>query len=350
MWLKGLKEEVMNLKSQALQLIQKSTVDAKQTYTAKQLMAMKERLGTRPFLQNMASAEVTVPIYWANHADKQVMEVIRSSRSASNVVTVSPKTQQAVCQLVASTWKSHLVGHGSDAQGLGGYTSLKVHKVERVENLYLWKTYAAKRADMCLEASKNTMKPVGELSNSQPVSTAGSMLDDALIPEINECYLFHGTETSALSGITAQGIDHRLSSARVLFGRGTYFAESSSKADQYAGDVPIHSGLFICLRACLDVDVYFTDPKNSRTQVGKPLVMLLCRVLLGNVHICLNPQDFSRPPCMTCNDDKCKQHYRFHDSVIGVNRTPAQRLNFREFVIYDRVQCYPEYIIHYTRQ
>jgi len=53
--------------------------------------------------------------------------------------------------------------------------------------------------------------------------------------EINEYYLFHGTKDDKVDIIKTQGFDHRLCRDRALFGTGVYFAESSTKADQYAG-------------------------------------------------------------------------------------------------------------------
>ena len=64
------------------------------------------------------------------------------------------------------------------------------------------------------------------------------LLKGALIREINEQYLLHGTSDEALGGIMKQGIDSRLA-GRALFGQGSYFCESSTKADQYAGTVSL---------------------------------------------------------------------------------------------------------------
>ena len=58
-------------------------------------------------------------------------------------------------------------------------------------------------------------------------------LNKDLKREINECYLFHGTDGESKDGIINKGVDSRLSSG--LFGQGSYFAESSTKSDQYAG-------------------------------------------------------------------------------------------------------------------
>ena len=56
-----------------------------------------------------------------------------------------------------------------------------------------------------------------------------------LLPELNECFLFHGTSATTKDAIVKQGIDYRLGNQSALFGQGCYFTESSTKADQYAG-------------------------------------------------------------------------------------------------------------------
>ena len=58
-----------------------------------------------------------------------------------------------------------------------------------------------------------------------------------LLPELNECFLFHGTNAAIKDAIVNQGIDYRLGNQSALFGQGCYFSESSTKADQYAGRV-----------------------------------------------------------------------------------------------------------------
>ena len=66
-------------------------------------------------------------------------------------------------------------------------------------------------------------------------AAGGSQLNKSLVGEINEYFLFHGTKSTGLKSIEDHGLDSRLS-ANAMFGNGVYFAESSTKADQYAGD------------------------------------------------------------------------------------------------------------------
>jgi len=66
-----------------------------------------------------------------------------------------------------------------------------------------------------------------------------------VIPEINESYLFHGTKTDTVDSILYDGIDNRLGGDRLLFGRGAYFAETATKADQYPG---CHLVMYMCIQ------------------------------------------------------------------------------------------------------
>jgi len=61
------------------------------------------------------------------------------------------------------------------------------------------------------------------------------LLEQEVISEINESYLFHGTKADTVGSILYDGIDNRLGGDRLLFGRGAYFAETTTKADQYPG-------------------------------------------------------------------------------------------------------------------
>ena len=60
------------------------------------------------------------------------------------------------------------------------------------------------------------------------------MLSDNVTPEINEYYLFHGTKAIFVDRIK-DGFDFRAATDDLLFGRGVYFAECSTKSDQHTG-------------------------------------------------------------------------------------------------------------------
>ena len=61
-----------------------------------------------------------------------------------------------------------------------------------------------------------------------------NQLKKNLVPEINEYYLFHGTKQSFVD-LISDGFDARQTSDKLLFGRGVYFAECTTKSDQHTG-------------------------------------------------------------------------------------------------------------------
>ena len=103
------------------------------------------------------------------------------------------------------------------------------------------------------------------------------------------------------------------STTGTMFGDGAYLAEASSKSDEYATEDP--SGLF----------------------AGK-LALLLCRTLLGNVFYITE----SNLPRI---EEALKT--RIFDSVLG-DREAAMG-TYREFVVFDEAQIYPEYVVIYKR-
>ncbi|KAH9500601.1 hypothetical protein Btru_077062 [Bulinus truncatus] len=84
------------------------------------------------------------------------------------------------------------------------------------------------------------------------------------------------------------------------------------------------------------------NSKQNRT-------MLLVRVLLGDVYVYSTKHkettQLIRPPCKYCYKDKCScPNQSLFDSVMLDGKCL-----FREFVVYDKNQCYPEYVITYRR-
>jgi len=80
--------------------------------------------------------------------------------------------------------------------------------------------------------------------------------------------------------------------------------------------------------------------------------MFVARVLLGNVYVCDRAQSFCRPPCTgeNCTKyDKCTEHDELFDTVMGVGASDGRKLLFREFIVYDKLMCYPEYIVKYKK-
>lgn len=128
----------------------------------------------------------------------------------------------------------------------------------------------------------------------------------------NEQWLFHGTSAAAVQGISDHEFRLDLAGRNrgTMYGRGLYFAECSSKADEYSEE---------------DEDGYCW--------------MLLCRAVLGRVMI---NQDVRPSPDLAA---QCRAGG--YNSVCG-DRWRAVG-TFREFVLYEAKQVYPSFIIRYKR-
>jgi len=191
-------------------------------------------------------------------------------------------------------------------------SSLQVVAVLRMENATLWRKYAAKR-DKIRKARghrvgswrSGAQSSLGQ-EQTPPPKTAGSL--HLLDEDVQESYLFHGTHAKAALQIQRRGFELN-HARRGLFGAGIYFAESASKADEYAG--------------------------NTEDNLH---VMLLSRVVRGVVYRVEKPDS-----CLHIKS-KIKRKY---DSVLGDREAAVG--TYREYIVYDEAQAYPEYAVIYRR-
>ncbi|CAG5122479.1 unnamed protein product, partial [Candidula unifasciata] len=254
------------------------------------------------FLKHASESDELFPSYWKRNnlnPEKGLMtklkDVFTSHKSEKLWVSVEPETKQSVIDLINKTWDPNLVGQGNDAFGLT-HSKIRVIDVKRIENLTLFELYSTQRKLLFKKMlSKNKICPdIGKIrgSKGRVITTEHlkSFMKEELYYEVNEHYLFHGTK--APKAIAANGIDPRVSNEAGMFGKGIYTAEAFTKADQYTESVKL-----------------------------------------------------TRPPCIQCSSDKCScSNQELYDSVMGDGRWI-----FREFVVYDQNQCYPEYLISYQR-
>eukprot|EP00406_Dinophysis_acuminata_P077930 CAMPEP_0179258728 /NCGR_PEP_ID=MMETSP0797-20121207/25463_1 /TAXON_ID=47934 /ORGANISM="Dinophysis acuminata, Strain DAEP01" /LENGTH=585 /DNA_ID=CAMNT_0020966765 /DNA_START=10 /DNA_END=1768 /DNA_ORIENTATION=+ len=193
---------------------------------------------------------------------------------------------------------------------------LDVKEVVYVQNAENFVNFNARRKQIADE-----LKSKGREVKSYNVRTAGVSLTGygrhkELDDTINEVYMWHGCSPEAAKGITDKDFDlsRAGTGAGTMFGAGIYFAESCLKADEYT--------------KC-----------DSRGWFP----MLLCRVVLGSI----NYIDEKNPAGMGQSFvDSCKKGRPFH-SVLG-DRLKVKN-TFREFIVYDNEQTYPECIVWYKR-
>lgn len=292
--------------------------------------------GTQAYFNYMYEKSPMTPSYWTKYDNSKPLKIwnLHLSPTASShavYIPVDRKVFKAIENIVLQSWNAAQFGFGNDAQGLAqlGYKNIQVTKIERIENPVLFEKYFQNRAHLFLKAARRgkPLVPVEQIavSTKAPVLTT-QLCDRCLLqdiyPEVNEYYTFHGTPEDRVAVITAQGLDNRLAGNTVI-GNGIYTAESSTKSDQYA------------------------DYVGKRDKINEKK-MFLTRICLGEPYI-LNQKPaapFKRPPCKTCRKDVCadNSHEGNYDSMVV-----EKFWIFREFVVFEKDRCYPEYLITYKR-
>ncbi|CAL1174051.1 unnamed protein product [Cladocopium goreaui] len=195
---------------------------------------------------------------------------------------------------------------------------LKVVSVIYVQNAEVYVNYRARREE--ISASITAEMATGDAWDVKTAAVpllGGRLKENPVDPSMNEHYLWHGCKPEGAEGITDANFDLKRAGSAYgsLFGPGIYLAESCMKADEYTSP---------------DARGYFP--------------LLLCRATLGNINYCDHPSPVSISPSLVAS---CKAGGGYH-SVLG----DREKINgtFREFIVFDNHQVYPEYIVWYQRQ
>lgn len=302
----------------------------KKSDAARQSLQSGPARGTQEFCTEMYSQEIKSPPYWSVFTQSKAIKNWKANLKGQEfykLVDVDQTTFQNIEQLLASTWEPSKIGHGRDASGLGDlkFSAIKVTSVQRVENLHVYEQYCQRRQHLFHKAGEyGVFKKLSDLPNVQHGNSKvekyiPKIWKSTLYPEVNEGFFFHGTKKENVQGVIKQGLDSRMGEGQAVFGRALYMAESSTKADQY------------------------TDSRGQRSRTG--LQMFVMRVSLGDICLLKKERNLCRPPCLEsdCDSDKC-DHDKRYDSVVE-----EERYIFREFVVYDSHQVYPEFLITYDR-
>lgn len=256
-----------------------------------------------------ASGQVVTPDYWKNH-----------SGDFQELVAVPSAQLKLLQELLTSTylnrWTRDRKKHGGSTMPRG----FRVTAAFRNENSRLWRHYSLCRAELLKDAATAAAPGDGAAGGAfkevrPPVRTAAAGAKLArLEAACNEWYLFHGTGEAAAASITGGGIKMRLAGEHTgtLYGHGTYFAESVTKADEYATE-----------------------------GAGGQCTMLVCRVLGGRVKYTAESEPDPEALVSACIEGP-------FDCVLGDREKCAG--TYREFVVFDSEGVYPEYVISYRRE
>ena len=258
---------------------------------------------SHPYFNNLNEKIVTIkhnpPLYWDISSFDDASDFKEIDISAENITWFQ--------RIVDISCIPQTLGKGRDVRTKQVYTKLKVTKVSRIENSRLMLKYLLNQHNVML--NNNQKHNPLDIKNVKCYDSSSSM-NDYLNTNVNEVFLFHGTKPEHVEDIKHFGFDERSCKTEgTMLGSGFYFAENSSKSDQYVDSNP-----------------------NQ-----KKFYMFFSRVSLGSSYETANGlQKIKRAP------NNC-------DSVIY---SPASNSTsvYREFAVYDRTQCYPEFLIEYIRE
>ena len=118
-------------------------------------------------------------------------------------------------------------------------------QIQKVQNRKLWERYAHRRQEVAEEVGAAVSTSSGTIT---------IITSNLFLPQANERMLFHGSPF--INAIVQKGFDERHAYIGGMFGAGIYFAEHSSKSNQYVYGIcggtgcPIHKdrSCYICHR------------------------------------------------------------------------------------------------------
>jgi hypothetical protein len=208
-------------------------------------------------------------------------------------------------------------------------SSFCVEKAEMVQNAESWFSYCKKKEhiiDQCkvysteVPLSRDRWKTMSGEIFTAVGNTADELLKQTGLPPLskdaNEFLLMHGTKADVASLIAENHFDMAFACKTGMLGAGLYFAESSTKSDEYVKP----------------------NAKNH-------FPIIFARVTLGRINYCDKP-DPSKDPGRDKLEVSCLSG-SYH-SVLG-DRIKA-RNTYREYVVYDHFQVYPQFVVWYSRK
>ncbi|XP_059387767.1 poly [ADP-ribose] polymerase tankyrase-2-like isoform X3 [Carassius carassius] len=208
-----------------------------------------------------------------------------TTNSGTILIDLAPDDKEF--QSVEDEMQSTIREHRDGGHAGGVFNRYNIVKIQKVCNKKLWERYTHRRKEVSEENHNHS----------------------------NERMLFHGSPF--VNAIIHKGFDERHAYIGGMFGAGIYFAENSSKSNQYVNGIgggtgcPLHKdrSCYMCQRH-----------------------LLFCRVTLGKSFLQFSAMKMAHSP-------------PGHHSVTG--RPSVNGLALAEYVIYRGEQAYPEYLITY---
>ena len=204
----------------------------------------------------------------------------------------------------------------------------EIQSVHRIENIRLWHRYKARLAAMRQDHQtyRISVSPAALDLDGYCKTMAASQqtLDcgEALAFELDEKILLHGTSWHNANSIVREGFDHRTCYSG-LYGAGVYFACAACKSHQYT--CQHHKWCCACQR--------------ERT-------LIIARVALGDSYVAKETRKNDRRPPNRGGAPGTYDSVVVEFGLVSGHHNPQQI--HQEYVIFDREQAYPCYVVQYT--
>ncbi|UJR24402.1 hypothetical protein I4U23_005779 [Adineta vaga] len=273
------------------------------------------------------------PSYWGSNALKELYREIDISNTSPEFHIIN--------ELINST----ITTHGNKYGTIYGQdpTEFIITKIQRIQNTTLWHEYCYKKQSIIV---KNRQR-LSDCESSKYLEL-NPILTPLLDKQSNEYWLFHGCSHYTITQLVLAGYDSRVSNLKGMFGGGFYLAENSSKSNQY---IPCPR----CNENAIGTQIGCTCSGQETIKFK----IMLYRAVLGDVHIA---KIYNRDKyCYIIDNKKRKNYIRrppikintfddLYDSVMGESKTyGGDQLEYREFILYENGQAYPEYVIEFQR-
>jgi len=208
-----------------------------------------------------------------------------SQHTGTMLIDLSPEDQEYLT--VEEEIQSTIREHKDNGHAGGIFSRYNVIKIQKVRNRRLWERYGHRRREVADENGGQS----------------------------NERLLFHGSPF--VHAIVQKGFDERHAYIGGMFGAGIYFAENSSKSNQYVYGIGGGTGC---------------PSHKDRSCYSCHRQLLLCRVTIGKSFLQFSAMRMAHAP-------------PGHHSIVG--RPSTGGLTYPEYVVYRGEQAYPEYLITY---
>ncbi|CAK9087332.1 unnamed protein product [Durusdinium trenchii] len=225
-----------------------------------------------------------------------------------------------------------LTGHAQTTwQGCSWLENAGVISVHRIENFRLWHGYKQRCEALRKQNASHNVSVAGAAldldasDGSTKVMTSNQKVLDcgeALAADVDEKILLHGTSWENANSIILNGFDHRTCS-RGMYGDGVYFASAACKSHHYT---------------CKDHKMA-CGCKRERT-------LIIARVALGDAYYAKETRyKERRPPVRDSTSGVTYDSVVVNPGRIKGHHNTTQL--HQEFVISDREQAYPCYVVQY---